>query len=159
MHGVWVRHGEKGPLFNFLCNYDSIGACAGMPALCFKKTVSNNVFPFKRGSGPSESLRGACIMVKGTHAGEVGRACNLQPCLHLKFLLQKCSPAPVSSEGESSGLNSLCGRSFIPSEPKSLFAFVFPLAFKWKYQTTDHLAFLIQKLITSCPGVKIVERY
>lgn len=36
MHGVWVRRGGKGLLFNFICNYDSIQTCAGMPALCLK---------------------------------------------------------------------------------------------------------------------------
>lgn len=89
--------GKGGPLFKFICNYENIQACAGMPALCLKKntkTVSNNVFLFKRGLGPSEPLRVACVMGKGAHAGGDGGPCNPQPFLHLKFLLQKCSPAP-----------------------------------------------------------------
>ena len=58
------------------------------------KTVSDNVFLFKRGLGPSEPLRMACVMGKGTHARGDGGPCNPQPFLHLKLLLQKCSPAP-----------------------------------------------------------------
>ena len=41
----------KGPLFNSICNYDSIRACAGMPALCFKKLLAIMFFPSKGAQG------------------------------------------------------------------------------------------------------------
>lgn len=124
--------GKGGLFLKFICNCESIQACAGMPALLKKKkkTVSNNVFLLKSGWGTSEPESGLCNGEGGACSGVLGGYHSPQPFLHLKFLLPKGSPASFPSEVESSSLNSLLGRSFILSQPKSLFAFVFPLAFK-----------------------------
>lgn len=112
--------GRGGLFLKFICNCVSIRACAGMPALCFKKkkkkekTVSNNVFLLKSGSETSEPLRVVWVMGKCAHArGALGDTVTHNHFSTLNFgykkLLQPHSPlklkAPVEIpylEGHSS---------------------------------------------------------